>query len=85
MSNHSDQDPNIEEIDEDEILAGLSAEELKQLQNEMEVIAPDERVPVGMRQMDASHEPVARGTACLGFCCVYRVVASHIYGIFLYL
>ena len=50
MSNHSDQDPNIEEIDEDEILAGLSAEELKQLQNEMEVIAPDERAPVGMRQ-----------------------------------
>ncbi|KAI4896512.1 hypothetical protein NFI96_029542, partial [Prochilodus magdalenae] len=60
MSNHSDQDSYIEEIDEDEILASLSAEELKQLQNEMEVIAPDERMPVGMRQKDASYEPVAR-------------------------
>lgn len=39
------------------ILAGLSAEELKQLQNEMEVIAPDERVPVGMRQKDQTDKP----------------------------
>ncbi|XP_062871632.1 leiomodin-3 [Trichomycterus rosablanca] len=46
-----------EEIDEDMILAGLSAEELKQLQNEMEVIAPDERVPVGMRQKDQTEKP----------------------------
>ncbi|XP_053096599.1 leiomodin-3 isoform X3 [Pangasianodon hypophthalmus] len=46
-----------EDIDEDVILAGLSAEELKQLQNEMEVIAPDERVPVGMRQKDQTDKP----------------------------
>ncbi|XP_026875014.2 leiomodin-3 isoform X1 [Electrophorus electricus] len=46
-----------EEIDEDEILAGLSAEELKELQNEIEVIAPDERVPVGMRQKDQTDKP----------------------------
>lgn len=41
-----------EEFDEDEILAGLSAEELKELQDEMDEIAPDDRVPVGMRQKD---------------------------------
>ncbi|KAF4078336.1 hypothetical protein AMELA_G00198100 [Ameiurus melas] len=46
-----------EDIDEDVILAGLTAEELKQLQNEMEVIAPDERVPVGMRQKDQTDKP----------------------------
>lgn len=46
-----------EEIDEDEILAGLSAEELKELQKEMEEIAPDERVPVGMRQKDQTEKP----------------------------
>lgn len=56
MSEHTDQESCTEEIDEDEILAGLSAEELKQLQNEMDDIAPDERVPLGMRQRDASHE-----------------------------
>uniref|UniRef100_A0A8C2GH91 Leiomodin-3 n=1 Tax=Cyprinus carpio TaxID=7962 RepID=A0A8C2GH91_CYPCA len=49
-----------EEIDEDEILAGLSAEELKQLQSEMDDIAPDERVPVGMRQRDASQKTTVR-------------------------
>ncbi|XP_060792854.1 leiomodin-3 isoform X2 [Neoarius graeffei] len=46
-----------EDIDEDVILAGLSAEELKELQNEMEVIVPDERVPVGMRQKDQTDKP----------------------------
>ncbi|KAF5901530.1 leiomodin-3 isoform X1, partial [Clarias magur] len=46
-----------EDIDDDVILAGLSAEELKQLQNEMEVIVPDERVPVGMRQKDQTEKP----------------------------
>lgn len=46
-----------EEIDEDEILAGLSAEELKELQSEMEEIAPDDRVPVGMRQKDQTDKP----------------------------
>ncbi|KAM9505603.1 leiomodin-3-like [Salvelinus alpinus] len=43
----SDED---EDIDEDDILAKLSPEELKELQKEMDVIAPDERVPVGQRQ-----------------------------------
>ncbi|XP_058620508.1 leiomodin-3 isoform X2 [Onychostoma macrolepis] len=56
MSKHTDQESYAEEIDEDEILAGLSAEELKQLQSEMDDIAPDERVPVGMRQRDASQK-----------------------------
>ncbi|KAI5095911.1 leiomodin-3 [Silurus meridionalis] len=46
-----------EDIDEDVILAGLSVEELKELQNEIEVIAPDERVPVGMRQKDQTEKP----------------------------
>ncbi|XP_026055136.1 leiomodin-3 isoform X2 [Carassius auratus] len=56
MSKDTDQESYAEEIDEDEILAGLSAEELKQLQSEMDDIAPDERVPVGMRQRDASQK-----------------------------
>ncbi|XP_073679524.1 leiomodin-3 [Garra rufa] len=60
MSKHTDEDSYAEEIDEDEILAGLSVEELKQLQSEMDDIAPDERVPVGMRQRDASQETTVR-------------------------
>lgn len=48
---------NDQEDDDDVILAGLSAEELKQLQKEMEVIAPDERVPVGLRQKDQTDKP----------------------------
>ncbi|XP_077070076.1 leiomodin-3 isoform X2 [Siphateles boraxobius] len=56
MSDHTIQESYTEEIDEDEILAGLSAEELKQLQSEMDDIAPDERVPLGMRQRDTSRE-----------------------------
>uniref|UniRef100_W5MVD6 Leiomodin-3 n=1 Tax=Lepisosteus oculatus TaxID=7918 RepID=W5MVD6_LEPOC len=54
---NSDQESYGGEIDEDEILANLSPEELKQLQNEMEVIAPDEEVPVGMRQKDQTEKP----------------------------
>ncbi|XP_067095379.1 leiomodin-3 isoform X2 [Osmerus mordax] len=66
MSNHSDQDSfpeNIDEedIDEDEILANLSPEELKQLQSEMDVIAPDERVPVGQRQRDQTEKTPTGG------------------------
>ncbi|XP_078065599.1 leiomodin-3 [Mustelus asterias] len=38
--------------DEDEILATLSPEELKQLQNEMEDLEPDPLVPLGQRQKD---------------------------------
>ncbi|XP_062397967.1 leiomodin-3 [Sardina pilchardus] len=52
----SDQDSECGDVDEDEILAGLSAEELKQLQSEMDVIAPDERVPVGQRQRDQTEK-----------------------------
>ncbi|XP_046895431.1 leiomodin-3 [Hypomesus transpacificus] len=66
MSDHSDQDSfpeNVDEedIDEDEILANLSPEELKQLQSEMDVIAPDERVPVGQRQRDQTEKTPTGG------------------------
>lgn len=58
MSNSRDlEDLNEEDIDEDEILAMLSPEELKELQSEMDVIiAPDERVPVGQRQKDQTEK-----------------------------
>ncbi|KAG7250107.1 hypothetical protein CRUP_034444 [Coryphaenoides rupestris] len=49
---------NEEDIDEDELLAMLSPEELKELQSEMDIIiAPDERVPVGQRQKDQTEKP----------------------------
>lgn len=51
----------MEEIDEDNILAGLSAEELQQLQKEMDDIAPDQTVPVGMRQNNTSVEAKTQG------------------------
>lgn len=59
MSNVQDmEDLNEEDIDEDEILAMLSPEELKELQSEMDVIiAPDENVPVGQRQKDQTEKP----------------------------
>ncbi|KAK5863904.1 hypothetical protein PBY51_000893 [Eleginops maclovinus] len=59
MSNSKDlEDLNEEDIDEDELLAMLSPEELKELQSEMDVIiAPDERVPVGQRQKDQTDKP----------------------------
>lgn len=48
---------NEEDIDEDEILAMLSPEELQELQSEMDVIiAPDESVPVGQRQKDQTEK-----------------------------
>ncbi|XP_029290825.1 leiomodin-3 [Cottoperca gobio] len=58
MSNSKDLDDlNEEDIDEDELLAMLSPEELKELQSEMDVIiAPDERVPVGQRQKDQTEK-----------------------------
>uniref|UniRef100_A0A3Q3J9Z8 Leiomodin-3 n=1 Tax=Monopterus albus TaxID=43700 RepID=A0A3Q3J9Z8_MONAL len=44
-------------IDEDELLAMLSPEELKELQSEMDnIIAPDESVPVGQRQKDQTEK-----------------------------
>lgn len=52
-SRNSDQEDALgEELDEDEILANLSPEELKELQSEMEVMAPDPHLPVGMIQKD---------------------------------
>ncbi|XP_067908406.1 leiomodin-3 [Heterodontus francisci] len=47
-----DKESNSGELDEDEILATLSPEELKQLQNEMEDLDPDPLVPLGLRQKD---------------------------------
>uniref|UniRef100_H3D4U2 Leiomodin-3 n=1 Tax=Tetraodon nigroviridis TaxID=99883 RepID=H3D4U2_TETNG len=59
MSNCKDiEELNEEDIDEDEILAMLSPEELKELQSEMDImIAPDESVPVGQRQKDQTEKP----------------------------
>lgn len=49
---------NEEDMDEDELLAMLSPEELRELQSEMDIIiAPDERVPVGQRQKDQTEKP----------------------------
>ncbi|XP_041654661.1 leiomodin-3 [Cheilinus undulatus] len=58
MSDSRDlEDLNEEDIDEDEILAMLSPEELMELQKEMDVIiAPDENVPVGHRQKDQTEK-----------------------------
>uniref|UniRef100_G5E729 Leiomodin 2 n=1 Tax=Loxodonta africana TaxID=9785 RepID=G5E729_LOXAF len=39
-----------ESIDEDELLASLTAEELKELERELEDIEPDHSLPVGQRQ-----------------------------------
>ncbi|KAM8973306.1 leiomodin-2 [Pelodytes ibericus] len=39
-----------EDIDEDELLASLSPEELQELERELEDIEPDHNLPVGMRQ-----------------------------------
>lgn len=41
-----------ESIDEDELLASLSAEELKELERELDDIEPDHSLPVGMRQKE---------------------------------
>ncbi|XP_065264490.1 leiomodin-3 isoform X1 [Emys orbicularis] len=57
FSQNSDQEVRIEDIDEDEILGNLSPEELRELQCEMEVMAPDPRVPVGMIQKDQTEKP----------------------------
>ncbi|NXM69934.1 LMOD3 protein, partial [Serilophus lunatus] len=56
-SHNSDEDVCPEDIDEDEILANLSPEELKELQCEMEVMAPDPEVPTGMIQRDQTEKP----------------------------
>ncbi|XP_068561317.1 leiomodin-3 [Cebidichthys violaceus] len=57
MSNSNDiEDLNEEDIDEDELLAMLSPEELKELQSEIDTIVPDDRVPVGQRQKDQTEK-----------------------------
>ncbi|KAK2488506.1 hypothetical protein MC885_000155, partial [Smutsia gigantea] len=56
-SKNSDQELFDENIDEDEILANLSPEELRKLQSEVEVMAPDPRLPVGMIQKDQTNKP----------------------------
>uniref|UniRef100_A0A672UEA2 Leiomodin-3 n=1 Tax=Strigops habroptila TaxID=2489341 RepID=A0A672UEA2_STRHB len=55
--NSDDEEVCTEDIDEDEILANLSPEELKELQCEMEVMAPDPEVPTGMIQRDQTEKP----------------------------
>ncbi|XP_051483884.1 leiomodin-3 [Apus apus] len=57
FSQNSDEEVCPEDIDEDEILANLSPEELKELQCEMEVMAPDPQVPTGMIQKDQTEKP----------------------------
>ncbi|NXR03359.1 LMOD3 protein, partial [Sagittarius serpentarius] len=57
FSQNSDEEVCPEDIDEDEILANLSPEELKELQCEMEVMAPDPEVPTGMIQRDQTEKP----------------------------
>ncbi|NXT77874.1 LMOD3 protein, partial [Zapornia atra] len=57
LSQNSDGEVCPEDIDEDEILANLSPEELKELQSEMEVMAPDPEVPTGMIQRDQTEKP----------------------------
>ncbi|NXA45210.1 LMOD3 protein, partial [Nothocercus julius] len=56
LSQNSEEEVCPEDIDEDEILANLSPEELKELQCEMEVMAPDPKVPVGMIQKDQTEK-----------------------------
>ncbi|KAM6325411.1 leiomodin-3 [Podargus strigoides] len=57
LSQNPDEEVCPEDIDEDEILANLSPEELKELQCEMEVMAPDPELPTGMIQRDQTEKP----------------------------
>ena len=57
----------MDDFDEDELLAGLSAEEIRELQNEMDFLAPDERVPVGMRQKNSAPQRTVKGEPSQGF------------------
>lgn len=41
-----------EDVDEDELLASLSPEELAELDKELSDIEPDANVPIGLRQRD---------------------------------
>uniref|UniRef100_A0A8D2JGW1 Leiomodin-3 n=1 Tax=Sciurus vulgaris TaxID=55149 RepID=A0A8D2JGW1_SCIVU len=55
-SRNSDQEE-LGQLDEDELLANLSPEELRELQSEMEAMAPDPHLPVGMIQKDQTDKP----------------------------
>lgn len=41
-----------EELDEDELLASLSPDELQELERELNDLDPDNNVPIGLRQKD---------------------------------
>lgn len=41
-----------EEVEEDELLATLSSEELQELERELADLDPDDNVPIGLRQKD---------------------------------
>ncbi|CAL1591987.1 unnamed protein product [Knipowitschia caucasica] len=41
-----------EEVDEDEVLASLSVEEIQELEQELDTLDPDTDVPIGLRQKD---------------------------------
>lgn len=41
-----------EEVDEDELLATLSCEELQELEKELADLDPDDNIPIGLRQKD---------------------------------
>uniref|UniRef100_A0A672K6I8 Leiomodin 2 (cardiac) a n=1 Tax=Sinocyclocheilus grahami TaxID=75366 RepID=A0A672K6I8_SINGR len=41
-----------EDLDEDELLASLTAEELQELEKELTDIDPDDNLPIGLRQRD---------------------------------
>lgn len=41
-----------EDVEEDELLASLTADELRELEHELADIDPDRHVPVGLRQKD---------------------------------
>ncbi len=41
-----------EDLDEDELLASLTAEELQELEKELADIDPDDNLPIGLRQRD---------------------------------
>ncbi|KAJ8386991.1 hypothetical protein AAFF_G00161680 [Aldrovandia affinis] len=42
----------FEDLDEDELLASLTSEELRELEWELEGLDPDRNVPIGLRQRD---------------------------------
>lgn len=45
-----------EELDEDELLATLSPEELQELERELDDLDPDNKVPIGLRQKDQTNK-----------------------------